>query len=196
MEFHSFAPFMHEWLYGANGYYRHACIGTKGDFYTSVSASGFLGGTLAFYLLGLLEKGVLDLPLSVVEIGAGSGQLMADLGRFLRDLSVGEVLKGVRFVCVEPLCELAALQKRRLEKEGVHLAHVASVEGLKGLKNAFIYSNELWDSFACELVQAGQILSVQDFKPIWRALEDSELKRLEGFYPLGVCAFCLGGVYH
>ncbi|CRF48905.1 COG1565: Uncharacterized conserved protein [Helicobacter heilmannii] len=187
MDWHSFAPFMRAWLYGKNGYYRHAHIGTRGDFYTSVSASGFLGGTLAFYLLQLLEKGALELPLSVVEIGAGSGRLMADLASFLKDLSVKEVLEGVRFICVEPLEELAALQKVRLEKEGIEIEHIESVAGLSGLKNAFLYCNELWDSFACEVVQEGRILSVKDFKPLWRALEDSEHKRLEGFYPLGGC---------
>ncbi|BCZ18101.1 Class I SAM-dependent methyltransferase [Helicobacter sp. NHP19-003] len=186
MDWHSFAPCMQEWLYGKGGYYRHAHIGAKGDFYTSVSASGFLGGTLAFYLLRLLEKGELELPLSVVEIGAGFGRLMADLACFLKDLSVG-VVDGVRFVCVEPLNELAMLQKESLAKEGIQVEHIESVAGLRGLHNAFLYCNELWDSFACELVQGGQILSVQDFKPVWRALEDSELKRLEGFYPLGGC---------
>ncbi|BCZ19885.1 Class I SAM-dependent methyltransferase [Helicobacter sp. NHP19-012] len=186
MDFHSFAPFMHEWLYGKGGYYRHALIGTSGDFYTSVSTSSFLGGSLAFYLLQLLEKGELELPLSVVEIGAGSGRLMADLVRFLKDLSVG-VFGSVRFVCVEPLGELATLQKERLAKEGIQVEHIKSVVGLRGLNNAFLYCNELWDSFACELVQEGQILSVKDFKPVWRNLEESELKRLEGFYPVGGC---------
>ncbi|CRF41096.1 SAM-dependent methyltransferase [Helicobacter ailurogastricus] len=186
MDWHSFAPFMHAWLYGKGGYYRRAHIGTKGDFYTSVGTSGFLGGTLAFYLLHLLESGELALPLNVVEIGAGSGRLMADLVRFLKDLSVG-VLEGVRFVCVEPLNELATLQKARLGKEGINLEHVKNIGGLKGLQNAFLYCNELWDSFACELVQGGQILSVQNFRPVWRGLEDGELKRLEGFYPTGGC---------
>ncbi|BDR27345.1 SAM-dependent methyltransferase [Helicobacter suis] len=116
----SFSQCMQEWLYGENGYYRHALIGMQGDFYTAVNSSAFFGGTLAFYLLSLLENGWLSLPLSVVEIGAGEGLLLSDVVGFLKDLSQG-VLEHIRFISVEPLDRLVNLQKEKLAKRGVDL---------------------------------------------------------------------------
>ncbi|WP_104692495.1 SAM-dependent methyltransferase [Helicobacter felis] len=164
-----FSDFMHAWLYGDGGYYKKARIGTQGDFYTSVSTSKFFGGTLAFYLLGLLEKGLLTLPLSVVEMGAHGGELLGDVLSFLRALSQG-VLEQVEFVSVEPLEELRALQQKRLAQMGSNLRCVASPLDLNipPTQSVFIYNNELWDSFPCELVRPGAQLFVDThFKPFW-----------------------------
>lgn len=43
-----FSRYMHEWLYGEDGYYtHHRIIGKEGDFYTAVSTSMFFGGSIA-----------------------------------------------------------------------------------------------------------------------------------------------------
>lgn len=193
----SFDAMMQEWLYGAKGYYRSAKIGMHGDFYTSVNASKFFGGTLAFYLLHLLESGRLCLPLSIVEIGAGNGRLLGDVVCFLRDLSQG-VLEHTCFVSVEPLSELAALQKTHLKKMGVDLLCLESPLNLKPyLKtSAFVYCNELWDSFACQVCQNSQMLYIDSFKPVYksltkrianfllRTLEPKEIAGFKGCVPL------------
>ncbi|TSA86027.1 SAM-dependent methyltransferase [Helicobacter mehlei] len=180
----TFSTLMQEWLYGDQGYYRTAKIGTQGDFYTSVNASRCFGGTLAFYLLSLLEQGVLDLPLSVVEIGAGEGYLLQDVVLFLRDLSCG-VLEHTAFLSVEPLNALATLQQQRLQKIQTNLIGVPSLEALRPhlRKSTFVYCNELWDSFPCQVCQDSQMLYVDSFKPIWRPLSQEVLDFLSHTHP-------------
>lgn len=181
----TFSALMQEWLYGDQGYYRTAKIGAQGDFYTSVSASRCFGGTLAFYVLSLLEEGVLDLPLSVVEIGAGEGHLLQDVVLFLRDLSCG-VLEHTSFLSVEPLSTLATLQQQRLQKIHADLICVPNLEALKPhlQKSTFLYCNELWDSFPCEIVQDSQMLYIDSSKPIWRPLSQAILDFLSHTHPL------------
>ncbi|WP_163532371.1 SAM-dependent methyltransferase [Helicobacter suis] len=178
----SFSQCMQEWLYGENGYYRHALIGMQGDFYTAVNSSAFFGGTLAFYLLSLLENGRLSLPLSVVEIGAGEGRLLSDVVGFLKDLSQG-VLEHMRFISVEPLDSLAILQKERLAKRGVDLKCVAYLEDLNLSASVFIYCNELWDSFPCEVIDNSKKLYISHFKPTWQNLSSKQMHQIKAFYP-------------
>ncbi len=159
---------MFGWLYGHGGYYTRARIGKGGDFYTAVSASTFFGGSLAFYLLDLLEKGQLTLPLNIVEIGAHGGQLLGDVFSFLRALSNG-VLEHVQCFSLEPLVPLRTLQQAYLAQRGVKLQCVSSPLELPTDASLFIYCNELWDSFPCEVVQGGKMLYVDtDFTPLWR----------------------------
>ncbi|WP_205589727.1 SAM-dependent methyltransferase [Helicobacter sp. L8] len=174
-----FSALMSHWLYGHGGYYTRARVGRGGDFYTAVSASAFFGGTLAFYLLDLLEKGQLTLPLSVVEIGAHGGQLLGDVLSFLRALSSG-VLEQVRWITLEPLAHLRALQQAYLAQRGITLQCISRPLELPTDTNLFVYCNELWDSFPCEVVQGGKMLYIaRDFTPLWR---DTSL--LEGCAPL------------
>ncbi|BCD45060.1 Class I SAM-dependent methyltransferase [Helicobacter suis] len=178
----SFSQCMQEWLYGENGYYRHALIGMQGDFYTAVNSSAFFGGTLAFYLLSLLENGRLSLPLSVVEIGAGEGLLLSDVVGFLKDLSQG-VLEHIRFISVELLDRLVNLQKEKLAKRGVDLECVACLENLELSQSVFIYCNELWDSFPCEVIDNSKKLYISHSKPIWQNLSSEEMYQIKAFYP-------------
>ena len=55
-----FSEYMNEWLYGMEGYYtKYKKIGKEGDFYTSVSASKFFGGTIAKHIISLVDEGFL-----------------------------------------------------------------------------------------------------------------------------------------
>ncbi|WP_104732466.1 SAM-dependent methyltransferase [Helicobacter salomonis] len=178
----SFGTLMHTWLYGQGGYYTRAEIGVRGDFYTSVNASTFFGGSLACYLLDLLENQKLSLPLSVIEIGAHQGQLLGDVLSFLRALSHG-VLEHTQFITLEPLEHLRTAQQAHLAQRGITLQCVASPLDLPITQSVFIYCNELWDSFPCEVIQDGQMLHIDShFKPLWR--ENCVLEKSKGCVPL------------
>ena len=108
-----FSQFMSQSLYGENGYYTDSSkVSKAGDFYTSVSVSKFFGGSIASYILSLLESNALSLPLRIVEIGADKGYLLGDIALFLDAL--GEVLPQCEFIIIEPLSTLAQAQKAYL----------------------------------------------------------------------------------
>ncbi|MFC3847822.1 SAM-dependent methyltransferase [Helicobacter baculiformis] len=164
-----FSTLMHTWLYDdGGGYYTRAHVGMQGDFYTSVSTSAFFGGSLAFYLLKLLENGQLHIPLKIIEIGAHYGKLMGDVLSFLRALSQG-VLEHVEFITLEPLESLRIIQAQHLARMGIKLTTLAALSDLRLSSDCsvFVYNNELWDSFPCEIVRGKQMLYIDHFKPLW-----------------------------
>lgn len=186
---------MHAWLYGEaesrrgcdestgfKGYYHSADIGKEGDFYTAVSASRFFGASIARYVLDMLERDELTLPLYVVEIGAHEGRLISDIYEFLGALSEG-VVEHCEFVIVEPLASMRARQLANISAKG-HKIRVAErlkdvvsggkiasandacagdVANAASTSNASIFfiSNELFDAFACELVRGDKVAFVR-----------------------------------
>lgn len=173
-----FSEFMSQSLYGENGYYTDSSkVSKTGDFYTSVSVSKFFGGAIASYILSLLESNALSLPLRIVEIGADKGYLLGDIALFLDALS--EVLPQCEFIIIEPLSTLAQAQKAYLG--GLKFSCVLdfkiveSFEALSQNKDSslFIISNELFDSFPCDVLDSGKMLCVsQDLKwdSKWRGI--------------------------
>ncbi|OYZ65543.1 MAG: hypothetical protein B7Y17_03325, partial [Sulfuricurvum sp. 24-42-5] len=82
-----FSEYMHEWLYGKNGYYgSYNPIGKKGDFYTAVSTSKFFGGSIAQHIIKRIDEGFLAHDSLICEIGAHHGYLLADIIEFLHTL--------------------------------------------------------------------------------------------------------------
>ncbi|WP_104744463.1 class I SAM-dependent methyltransferase [Helicobacter acinonychis] len=193
----SFGNYMQEWLYGEKGYYRKAVIGQKGDFYTSVSLSKFFGGAIAFYIIKLLEKEKLFLPLKIVEIGSHHGHFLSDIASFLKALSVG-VIEKCEFVSCEPLIELQNIQQITF-KQTTQLDLISC--DLKELdfkenESAFVVSNELFDAFACEIIKDNQMLFItHDHQSVWSHVDEPTkelLKTLnlkEGCVPLFLNAF-------
>ncbi len=185
-----FSEFMSQSLYGENGYYTDSSkVSKAGDFYTSVSVSKFFGGAIASYILSLLESNALSLPLRIVEIGADKGYLLGDIALFLDALS--EVLPQCEFIIIEPLPSLANAQKAYLR--GLKFSCVLdfkiveSFEALSQNKDSslFIISNELFDSFPCDVLDSGKMLCVsQDLKwdskwcGIWQNLSAKNLSAL------------------
>lgn len=160
-----FSQFMSQSLYGENGYYTDSSkVSKAGDFYTSVSVSKFFGGAIASYILSLLESNALSLPLRIVEIGADKGYLLGDIALFLDAL--GEVLPQCEFIIIEPLSTLAQAQKAYLG--GLKFSCVLdfkiveSFEALSQNKDSslFVISNELFDSFPCDVLDSGKMLCV------------------------------------
>lgn len=149
----SFGEVMREWLYGESGYYRHAKVGRAGDFYTSVSIGRYFGSTIGNGLARFLEEG----EASFVEIGASRGELISDAALFLRHF-FPEKIPLCRWVIIEPLEELRALQRQHWEERiggALPLEIFPSLEAFR-CSRAFFVANELLDAFPCELFWEGK----------------------------------------
>ncbi|PAF41872.1 SAM-dependent methyltransferase [Helicobacter sp. 11S03491-1] len=181
----NFASYMRDWLYGKEGYYRYSNIGKKGDFYTSVCVSKFFGGSIAFYLLRQLEEKKLKLPLKIVEIGADKAQLISDIAQFLQVLSEG-VLQECEFISIEPLDELANLQKDNfLRHTGFDLKSYFCFKDLKLKENdcVFIVCNEVFDALVCEVIYEGKMAYVDKHQVVWKDISP-EISSLMGQYQI------------
>ena len=165
---------MQKWLYGKGGYYEnHKDIGKKGDFYTAVSSSIFFGGSIAKRIINTIESGFLSSTCSVVEIGAHKGYLLADIVQFLFTLKP-ELLKTMSFVIVEPFEQNRVTQLKYFEEsfgDAVKLIHFHSLLELK-CEEAFFIANEIFDAFACEVVDDGKMLVYENGELIFEPMDD------------------------
>lgn len=161
-----FGSYLHRWLYGEHGYYRKALIGKDGDFYTAVSASKFFGGSIAYFLLSLLENGKINLPLSIIEIGTHNANLIVDIYEFLSALSEG-VLEHTSFYIIEPLEELRNNQQYMLRLKGYPIIHAKNLQDIQinTRGDAFFVSNELFDAFSCELILNNKLACIINSTP-------------------------------
>lgn len=192
----SFGEFMQESLYGhtakereshilsssqerQKGYYANPHrVGKQGDFYTSVSVSRFFGGAIAQYILSLLEDSHLTLPLTIVEIGADKGYLLSDIVQFLDALSLN-VLPQCQFCTIEPFLTLQEAQHSHFNalklsqkttfKIHNHLDMLLDDPSIKQSSLIFV-SNELFDSFKCEVITPTQMLCIQREKNQWHGI--------------------------
>ncbi|MDO7252734.1 SAM-dependent methyltransferase [Helicobacter cappadocius] len=181
----SFSSYMNEWLYGNNGYYRAAMIGKNGDFYTSVSVSKFFGGSIAQYIVKLLEQEKLSLPLKIIEIGADKAHLIGDVAEFLSSISIG-VIEECEFATIEPLSELAKMQKEAfLYRVGHQLKIYEKIQDLILNKNesVFVFSNEVFDSFVCEVINESKMIYIDNHKVLWRDISP-QIKHLAKQYEI------------
>ncbi len=156
----AFSAYMHEWLYGENGYYtKFRTIGKEGDFYTAVSSSMFFGGAIAKRLIAVIEEGFLPRDTMVVEIGAHQGYLLADIVQFVYTLKP-DLLQTLRFAIVEPQAENREAQKKYFHEAFGGAVSLEVYEDLSELheESAFVVANEIFDAFSCELVKEDQML--------------------------------------
>lgn len=149
---------MTEWLYGEDGYYAtYKNIGKEGDFYTAVSTSKFFGGTIAKYIISLVDEGFLESNAVICEIGAHHGYFLADVCEFIYTLRP-ELLQTFNFVIIERFDDLQNQQREYFKEsfgDAVELTHYKSLTQLK-CKNAFFIANEIFDAFPCELYYKGK----------------------------------------
>ncbi|RLA68848.1 MAG: hypothetical protein DRG24_09485 [Epsilonproteobacteria bacterium] len=159
-----FSEYMNEWLYGEQGYYTsYAKIGKEGDFYTSVSASKFFGGTIAKHIISLVDDGFLHQDSVICEIGAHHGYFLADVIEFIYTLRP-ELLETLQFTIVERKVDLQTQQQRYFEEsfgDAVVLQHFTSLTEMK-VENAFFIANEIFDAFPCELFYKGKIARIEE----------------------------------
>ncbi|EAK2336749.1 SAM-dependent methyltransferase [Campylobacter jejuni] len=163
-----FSDFFHAWLH--ESYYKNAVnIGKNGDFFTAVSVGNLFGTLLAKHFLNLIDKKILQFPLELVEIGANEGYLSRDFLAALLELRP-EIFSQISFFVIEPHEKLKNLQKKTLE--GVEFSHKNSLKECH-FKNAFFFCNELFDSFACELIDHDKMAFVENFKLIFKNMDEN-----------------------
>lgn len=164
-----FSQYMHEWLYGSQGYYGvYRPIGKKGDFYTAVSTSKFFGGTIAQHIVKRIDEGFLTSDALICEIGAHHGYLLADIIEFIYTLRP-QLLQTLRFGIIE---RFDALQKQQKEYFAESFGDVIKLEHYHDVSEinasvAFFIANEIFDAFACELFYKGKIGRVEEGKVLF-----------------------------
>jgi SAM-dependent MidA family methyltransferase len=156
---------MSDWLYGEDGYYGGVGqVGREGDFLTSPSVSMFFGGALANKFVSLVQGGKLAKNSVVCEFGANSLFAIKDFASFLAGVAP-ELLKTVKFVIVEKQTKTAEFQQKELREffSDVDFEIVESLSGYED-RDAFVFANEIFDAFACELFLDGKSAVVENHK--------------------------------
>ncbi|MGX3098433.1 SAM-dependent methyltransferase [Helicobacter sp. 23-1046] len=174
-ELQPFSAWMQESLYADKGYYHSTSrVGKDGDFYTSVSASRFFGGSIANFILSLLEQGKLSLPLYIIEIGADKGFLLRDIANFLHSLSYG-VMEHTTFATLEPLISLRQSQQNAEIPNFIIYENFAQIQvSIDSRASVFFVSNELFDSFGVDIFEDKTMLFVQNFSLQWLSIPKAQ----------------------
>src|SRR5512138_1086501 len=112
----TFARFMEACLYEPGlGYYTSSGrkVGAEGDFYTSSNVHRVFGRLLAREIIRMWQTMGMPAGFQIVEVGAGSGRLAADIMDGVAELSP-ELYAGVTCRLIEAEPSLAAAQKEML----------------------------------------------------------------------------------
>ncbi|HLO24585.1 MAG TPA: SAM-dependent methyltransferase [Geobacteraceae bacterium] len=153
----TFAEFMAACLYEPGlGYYTSPGrkVGAEGDFYTSSNVHQVFGRLIAREIHCMWHSMGTPDRFEIVEVGAGSGRLAADVMDTLAEIDPRFFAAvTLRLIEAEP-----TLKEQQREMLAAHLAKVAWSEpvDLAGGGLAFsgcLYSNELIDSFPVHLVE-------------------------------------------
>lgn len=169
---------MQDWLYGANGYYSSMpTIGKKGDFSTSATVSMFFGGTLGKRVVDLINNNVFSNSVSIIEVGAHHGYLMADMIQFIYTLKP-ELIKTLSFIIVEPQDSIKDEQQKYLQASFGNEINFTWHKDFSEFKcdEAFIVANELFDAFSCDVVKDGQMLYIKDNLPFFGEISEDVKK--------------------
>ena len=171
---------MNGWLYGECGYYSDiGQVGRAGDFLTSPSMSMFFGGAIANKFVSLVRSGALPMGSIVCEFGANSLYALKDFASFVAGLEPG-LLKTVKFVIVEKQAKAAEFQASELKEffADVDFEIVSSLDGFEE-KAAFVFANEIFDAFDCELMHEGKFASVRKHKISFDINDEALLKKAQ-----------------
>jgi SAM-dependent MidA family methyltransferase len=165
----SFHDFMEMALYYPGlGYYtsQSSTIGRQGDFYTSSNLTSAMGSVIATQLEQVWEL-LGKRPLTVVEYGAGTGQLCYDV---MRSLQYNKPLYNeLRYCIIEKSATLRTLQQRLLHDKVSWVNELAEIGEIEGC----ILSNELVDNFAVH-----QVVMKNELMEVFVDYEDGFAERL------------------
>ncbi|WP_148790177.1 SAM-dependent methyltransferase [Campylobacter concisus] len=177
-----FSEFFNIWV--NENYYKFGVdIGKKGDFYTNVSVGYLFGACLANYFLKLLKNGEISSSCKVMEIGANSGEMLADFAQGIFTLEP-EILKNLEFIIIEPHKNL---RKKQLETFAKRFGDDIKIKHYKNLDKyafdeIFVISNELLDAFNCEVIDGQNMLFVDsDLKFHWQKADQNLLALAKKF---------------
>ncbi|GHS89094.1 SAM-dependent methyltransferase [Campylobacterota bacterium] len=175
-----FRDYVQKWLYHIEGgYYANApAIGMRGDFYTSVTLSPFFGGAIANEIISLVERGAIEQNAAIVEFGSHNARLIADVAQFIYTLRP-ELAFSLKFAIVEPIAALQKIQKDYLLKSFAEKIDFCVTDALENVqsKSAFVFANELFDSFPFDLIYGDRTAFVENNKIIWLSGDPKIIKR-------------------
>lgn len=144
----SFARFMEQLLYAPGlGYYTAGArkFGAAGDFVTAPGMTGLFGQALARQVAQVLA----DSAPAVLEVGAGSGRLAADL---LLELERLEALPETYWI-LDLSADLRERQQQTLAAEVPHLlSRIAWLDALPESFSGVVIGNELLDAMPVEIL--------------------------------------------
>jgi len=149
-----FRRFMELALYHPeHGYYAsgHARIGRCGDFFTNVSVGPLFGRLLARQIAEMWRALGEPGNFTVIEQGAASGDLAADVVGGLRGM-FPECHEAVRYRIVEPFPKIEARQRERLGALGKKVEWSRALEEVR-VESGVHLSNELPDAFPVHVVK-------------------------------------------
>jgi len=145
----TFARYMELALYAPGlGYYAAGAtkFGAAGDFVTAPELTPLFAGALAVQVAAILDAAP---GREIVELGAGSGRLAADL---LVALAARDAAPA-RYAILEPSPELRARQRATLARDAAsELARVAWLDALPPAIDGAVLANEVLDAVPAHLV--------------------------------------------
>jgi SAM-dependent MidA family methyltransferase len=176
-----FKKYMENWLYGADGYYtNYREIGKNGDFYTAVSSSILFGGSIALEILKSIKNKKFSQNLTVCEIGAHHGYLIADIIQIIYTYEP-DLIYLMRFVIIEKYKNLREAQTEYLKNAFGDQIKIEILESLDNLKSneIFFVANEIFDAFPCDLIYQNKLAFFNKNKNIVEFLDISEINNIE-----------------
>jgi SAM-dependent MidA family methyltransferase len=150
----TFRDFMHAALYDSEfGYYntQRLKLGPEGDYYTSSNVHSAFGASLARAFVELWVGSIE--PLTIIEMGAGTGQLALDVLSAIRD-EYPETFEQLEYVIVETSAAMRKHQKDRLAAfvDRVQWREIAGLEQTPIVGISF--SNEFVDAMPVHRVRS------------------------------------------
>ncbi|HBQ99789.1 MULTISPECIES: class I SAM-dependent methyltransferase [unclassified Roseofilum] len=169
----TFAQYMDSVLYHPEfGYYSayQTEIGKFGDYFTSASLGADFAQLLACQWVQMWQILGCPTPFSVVEMGAGTGQVAADVLRYLETYNIA-FFQSLDYRIVEQSLGLRQIQKQNLapwlgEHPRVQWCDWADL----GLIQGCFFSNELVDAFPVSLV----VRSGEKLQEVFVTLDDRD----------------------
>ena len=177
----TFAEYMELALYHEDlGYYSSGKvgIGTEGDFFTATSLGADFGELLGVQLIEIWHKLNCPRPFSIVEMGAGNGDLARDILGFLAT-QTRDFLAAVEYIIIEKSPELISRQQKKLadyvDQDCIKInwqdwSQIAP----NSITGCFI-SNELVDAFPVHRIVKQDIL-----KELYLSLENETFQEVTG----------------
>jgi SAM-dependent MidA family methyltransferase len=168
---------------GTHGYYNteRLKIGPAGDYYTSSNVHAAFGAVLAHAFAELWNESHDALLLTLVEMGAGTGQLACDVLTAMRD-EQATLFDRLRYVIVETSPAMIARQRERLTEftAQVQWCRLADI-GREPITGIF-FSNELVDAMPVHRARfirgrlAEQVVTLADDRLMLAWVEPSSSK--------------------
>lgn len=152
----TFCEFMQTALYDAEfGYYNtpRLQIGASGDYYTSSNVHAAFGAILAKAFIELSQQLEDKNQFTLVEMGAGTGQLASDVLTTLRD-EHPQIFAQASYTIIEQSPVMQARQQEKLQEfaDKVNWCGLHELEPLTGI----VFSNELIDAFPVHRLRFSQ----------------------------------------